>query len=688
MKNKILLKGPVLSQSGYGEQARFALRALRSREDIFDIYIVPIPWGKTGWINYDNEERAWIDERIRATQMHNQQGGTFDASVQVTIPNEWENLAPVNIGYTAGIETTKVAPIWLQKANQMNKIIVVSNHSRDVYLSSTYQGQNKNTGQVVDLRCTTPIDVVNYPVIPTKAEKLNLNLDYDFNYLAISQWGPRKNFDNLINWFIEENFDQEVGLVLKTSIRNNCILDRRATESRLKSIVSRHKDIKCKIYLLHGDLTAEQMSGLYNHKQIKCLISTTHGEGYGLPLFEAAYNGLPVVTHNWSGQADFLSVPEKSGRRKPLFATVEYDLGPVQKQAVWEGVIEADSMWAYPREASFKKRLREVKTEYRRFKRNATKLKKHLEENFTEEKLYSDFVSAMGFVESEIDTDYMFVSDLFSDQLIGGAELSLDALVQKMPKQKSAVKVNSAKVTEKLLELNKDKTWIFGNIAQLNNDIVNYISNNLENYYFIEYDYKFCDYRNPVLYSFLEGTPADYGNTERGQAIVNFINNSKKTFFMSEGQKEVYQTNLQNVDFTKTLVLSSTFQDEFFDTIQKYSKNTKEDKWLVLGSRSWVKGTEQSQRWCEENNLEYEVVSGLHPTAVLEKISKAKGVCFLPAGYDTCPRFVIEAKLLGCELQLNENVQHAQEEWFNTDNLEDTVDYLKGRASFFWSNVD
>ena len=98
MKNKILLKGPVLSQSGYGEQARFALRALRSREDIFDIYIIPIAWGKTGWINYDNEERKWIDERIRATQLHNQQKQGYDVSVQVTIPNEWENLAPVNIG--------------------------------------------------------------------------------------------------------------------------------------------------------------------------------------------------------------------------------------------------------------------------------------------------------------------------------------------------------------------------------------------------------------------------------------------------------------------------------------------------------------------------------------------------------------------------------------------------------------
>ena len=39
MKQKIVVRGPVLSQSGYGEQARFAIRALRTREDIFDIYM-------------------------------------------------------------------------------------------------------------------------------------------------------------------------------------------------------------------------------------------------------------------------------------------------------------------------------------------------------------------------------------------------------------------------------------------------------------------------------------------------------------------------------------------------------------------------------------------------------------------------------------------------------------------------
>lgn len=394
-KQKVIVRGPILSQSGYGEQARFALRALRSQENIFDIYIAPISWGQTGWVSLDNEERSWIDERIRTTQMYNQQGGQYDISVQVTIPNEFERLAPVNIGYTAGIETTKVAPSWLQKANQMDKIIVVSNHSKDVFENTTYEAQDSNTGATFFLSCNVPIAAVNYPVRPVETSKIDLGLDYDFNYLAISQWGPRKNFTNLINWFIEENKDQEVGLVLKTSIKNNSLGDRKRTEEVLKKIVSNHGDIKCKIYLLHGDLTVEQMSGLYNHKKIKCLISTAHGEGYGLPLFEAAYNGLPVVMHNWSGQADFLYITQKNGKRKPMFATVEYDLQPVQKEAVWDGVIQADSQWAFPKESSFKKRLSEVREGYARYKKNATKLKKHLIENFTEEIMYDSFCQSI-----------------------------------------------------------------------------------------------------------------------------------------------------------------------------------------------------------------------------------------------------------------------------------------------------
>ena len=96
MKKKVIVRGPALSRSGYGEHSRFLLRALRSREDLFDIFILNISWGHTGWIWEDDEERRWIDERILKTQEHINSGGQFDISAQVTIPNEWQKMAPVN----------------------------------------------------------------------------------------------------------------------------------------------------------------------------------------------------------------------------------------------------------------------------------------------------------------------------------------------------------------------------------------------------------------------------------------------------------------------------------------------------------------------------------------------------------------------------------------------------------------
>ena len=147
MKKRILVKAPALSRSGYGEQTRFAMRALRSVEDKLDIYLINIPWGHTGFITTDNEERHWLDSLLHKTILHTQEGGTFDLSLQVTIPNEWERIAPIDIGYTAGIETTKVAPHWIEKGNTVEKIIVVSNHAKKHLSVNILSGDQSGDGR-------------------------------------------------------------------------------------------------------------------------------------------------------------------------------------------------------------------------------------------------------------------------------------------------------------------------------------------------------------------------------------------------------------------------------------------------------------------------------------------------------------------------------------------------------------
>lgn len=398
MKKKILVTGPVLTASGYGEQARFALRALRSREDLFDVYIVTLPWGNCGWVHEDSEERMWIDQCILKNVQYSQACNgqpRYDMTLQVSIPNEWKKIAPINVGYTAGIETNKISPHWINPSNQMDKVIVVSEFAKKGFENGVYTATDQRTGQQIpNYKTTTPIEVVNYPVRKSDGTEIDLQVTTDFNFLVIAQTGPRKNLANTIKWFVEEfKNDENVGLICKTHLGGASQIDREGIYKNLQFILNEHKDRKCKVYLLHGDMNESEMASLYTHPKVKALVSLSHGEGYGLPIFEAAYYGLPVITTEWSGPVDFMYCPNKEGKIKPHFAKVDFLLQPVQQEAIWEGVIEKDTMWAFPIENSAKTQMREVCKNHDRFRGQAKRLMTYIEAEFEKNKMYEKFIS-------------------------------------------------------------------------------------------------------------------------------------------------------------------------------------------------------------------------------------------------------------------------------------------------------
>lgn len=408
-KKKILVVGPALSASGYGEQARFALHSLRKREDIFDIYLKNIPWGKSGEIPLEEELKGWLVSLINKNEAYKHQHGEntqYDISLHITIPNEFEKNAKINIGYTAGIETTKVSPIWISKGNEMDRIIVPSVHSKNVYEQTTYRLKESQSGQEIEYKLGTPIDVCSFPTKKTTPTELDLDLTTNFNFLTVAQWSNRKNMDaTIINFLLEFKDDEDAGLIIKSNFRNNSSADKLIIFQNLEILKAKTaskigKEPKCKLYLVHGDMSEQEIQGLYVHPKVKGYITTTHGEGFGLPIFDAACAGLPVVAPAWSSYIDFLYAPKKDKKtgkvkNKPHFIKIDFDLKPIQKEAVWEGVLQADSQWCWVKENSVRESMRELRKNHQIHLSNAKRLSEHLLNNLTEEKqtkLFADLV--------------------------------------------------------------------------------------------------------------------------------------------------------------------------------------------------------------------------------------------------------------------------------------------------------
>jgi glycosyltransferase involved in cell wall biosynthesis len=380
MKKKVLLEAP-FTASGYGLDARTVYEALK-KSNKAEIYILPVKWGNTSWLNPNDPFKQEIDALAKNTMHYASNGGKFDIHVHVGIPNEFVKKAPYGVCVTAGIETTKIAPEWVKKSFEIDKVIVHSEFSKKAFVETAYEANSPQGPFVAQCRC--PVDVIPFPMREVeKVDNLQLDFEPDFNFICVAMWAIRKNLENTIKWFVEEFRKEKVGLILKVNTVKNSLVDYRVTEGRLKQFLSELGPRECKVYLLHGELTEQEMNSLYCHPKVKAIVSTTHGEGFGLPLFEATANELPVIAPDWSGQVDFLY----DNNEQPLFGRVKYDIKPVQEQAVWKDIIVKDSMWCYPQEMSFKKQIRDCFKDYSRFKSNAKKLCKLNKEKFEKEKI-------------------------------------------------------------------------------------------------------------------------------------------------------------------------------------------------------------------------------------------------------------------------------------------------------------
>ena len=351
-----VVRAPIATRSGYGGMSRDIVRHL-IEYDKYNVEIHSINWGQTPMnaLDVNNPADKMILERIVPEEFPVQP----DLYISISIPTEFNPVGKYNIGITAGIETTQASVEWVEAMNRMDVNFVISEHAKAVFDASKYQAHNEQGEQIGVMECLKPIEVLHNCVDTYTYKKINRTqlessvrdmidtIPEKFNYMFVGHWlrgdvgQDRKNVGLLIKLFYElfkrtefENseYGGRPGLILKTGEVDSSIIDREKILSKInqikESVELEEGEMLPIVYLVHGDLTDNELNSLYNHDKVKVHITFTKGEGFGRPLLEASLTGKPIIAPGWSGHMDFLN-PEQSillgGELEDIHPSAFYD---------------------------------------------------------------------------------------------------------------------------------------------------------------------------------------------------------------------------------------------------------------------------------------------------------------------------------------------------------------------------
>jgi len=402
MKPLCVISCPIDTASGYGARARDFVKSLyEARKDDWEIQILSQRWGATEWgyIKNHEQEWGWLNTLINRTGQLTRQP---DYWFQITVPNEFQAVGKLmSVGVTAGIETTLCHASWIDGVNRMNLTLVSSEHAKNVFKNSQFEERDQQGNVRRQIKLEKPVEVLfegvdinrYFHIEESKLPKVEIveslnSVKEEFNYLFVGHWlqgdlgEDRKNVSGTIKLFLEtfKGKKKKPGLILKTTKVANSIMDREELLEKIDQIRNtvNSKDLP-NIYLLHGDLSEEEMNVVYNHPKVKAMVYFGHGEGFGRPLLEFSVCKKPIIASNWSGHIDFLN-----SEFTILIPGILQNLHP---SAVVENMLMAESQWFKVDQSAAKKALEDVYENYSKYVDNAKRQSHYARTNFSMEKM-------------------------------------------------------------------------------------------------------------------------------------------------------------------------------------------------------------------------------------------------------------------------------------------------------------
>ena len=412
MKPMILVTAPVQTRSGYGNHARDICRAL-IESDKYDVKIQSVPWGSTPMTALDSNDPSHNEIQKRILRQPNLPKQP-ELHLHIVIPNEFRQFGKKNVGMTAGIEASIPPAEWIQGCNRMDMTIFTSEFSKFVFENVGFDKLDNNTKQVVgQLKLEKPSDVLFegadanlYKEVKKISKKLDDKfsiIEEDFCFLFVGHWlhgnlgEDRKDIGMMLKTFFTtfRNMNNPPALVLKTSGANFSIIDRNSLKKKIDDIKRTFGNSKLpNVYIVHGDLTDEEMNEMYNHPKVKAHLTFTHGEGFGRPLLEASFSGKPIIAPISTGQADFLD--------KEYTIEIPHTMTKVPPNAFPKGYVNPESQWSTVNYGIASRLMLDVFKNYDKYKVRGKKQMLVNRENFSFEAMKDKLIGMVDNILSDV----------------------------------------------------------------------------------------------------------------------------------------------------------------------------------------------------------------------------------------------------------------------------------------------
>jgi len=265
----------------------------------------------------------------------------------------------------------------------------------------------------------------------------------------------------------------------------------------------------------------------------------------------------------------------------------------------------------------------------------------------------------------------VFVSDFFVDEMLGGAEIYDDVLINLFAADNiEVVKLRSSELTDKHVKLYAacGNHFVVSNFCHMSEPTAVQLISHPGSYSILEHDHKYLRTRDPSIYDDFLAPP---------DMILNrsFYASAKNIFAQSKIHAETIAKNLK-INNVINLGMS-LWTDEQLQIIENNSNNEKAPDCSVVKSDNPTKNTVAAENFCKDRELPYTLIGSNDYAEFIKQLASHESHTYIPKVLESFNRVLIEARMLGCKLYTTNLNGCISEDWFKKYKGAELIEFVR-----------